>query len=324
MHQHFTFEERVRLEELLGQQCAQSEIAKTLKRSESTISRELSRHRVKGVYLAKFAQAESERRRAERPLTRKMDRPEIRNAVQDGLIACWSPDEIAGRLRQQFPKQPERHVSAGSMDLWIKRQGPQRKHWEQYLRRRGRRPYHPRPPAKHGAKPIRDRPAIIERRGRLGDFEGDLVLGLPGRGGLLTLVDRRSRFLCLELVDNKTSRHVHERVKQALSKLPGTQRHSITFDNGSEFARCHLVEKSHHTRLYFAEPGCPHQRGTNENTNGLIRQFFPKGLDFRTVTPQEMRRIENLMNDRPRRCLGYRTPREGFLEQASLRTCDSV
>ena len=322
MHQQLTFEERVRLEELLGQQWSQSEIAETLKRSASTISRELSRFRVQGVYLAKWAQAESERRRNERPLTRKMDRAEIRDDVQDGLIACWSPDEIAGRLQQQFPKQPEHHLSASSMYLWIKRQGPQRKHWEQYLRRRGRRPYHPRPPAKHGAKPIRDRPPIIERRGRLGDFEGDLVLGLPGSGGLLTLVDRRSRFLSLESVENKTSRHVHERVKQALSKLPDTQRHSLTFDNGSEFARCYLVEKSHRTRLYFADPGCPHQRGTNENTNGLIRQFFPKGLDFRTVTPQEMRRVETLMNDRPRRCLGYRTPREVFLEQASHRDCD--
>lgn len=322
MHQHFRFEERVRLEELLGQQWSQSEIAKELKRSESTISRELSRHRVKGVYLAKFAQAEAERRRCQRPIVRKMDRPQIRDAVQDGLIQRWSPDEIAGRLQERFPKQPERHISASSIYLWAKAQGPQRKHWEQSLRRRGRRPYHPRPPTKHGGQPIKGRPAIIERRGRLGDFEGDLVLGLPGSGGLLTLVDRRSRFLCLELVRNKTSRHVHQRLKQALAKLPDGQRRSLTFDNGSEFTRCYLVEKSHGTRLYFADPGCPHQRGTNENTNGLIRQFFPKGIDFRTVTPQEMRRVENLMNDRPRRCLGYRTPREVFLEQASICSCD--
>ena len=227
------------------------------------------------------------------------------------------------RLRKRFPKQSEHHISASSIYLWAKAQGPQRQHWEQYLRRRGRRPYHPRPPDKHGAKPIQDRPAIIERRGRLGDFEGDLVLGSPGSGGLLTLVDRRSRFLCLELVKNKTSRHVHQRVKQALAKLPDGQRRSLTFDNGSEFARCYLVEKSHGTRLYFADPGCPHQRGTNENTNGLIRQFFPKGIDFRTVTPHEMRRVETLMNDRPRRCLGYRTPREVFLHQASIQSCDS-
>ena len=190
--------------------------------------------------------------------------------MPDGLIACWSPDEIAGRLQQQFPKQPERHVSASSVSLWIKRQGPQRKHWEQSLRRRGRRPDHPRRTTNKPAKPIQDRPPIIERRGRLGDFEGDLVLGLPGSGGLLTLVDRRSRFLSLELVENQTSRHVPDRVKQALSKLPGTQRRSITFDNGTEFARGHLVEKSHHTPLDIADPGCPHQRGTNNRDRRKI------------------------------------------------------
>lgn len=314
MHKQLTFEERVRIEEYLGQQCSQGEIAKAMNRSEATISRELSRRRVNGVYSAKFAQAETQRRRRERPLTRKMDRPEIRDAVQDGLVARWSPEQIAGRAQQKFPQQPQRHLSAGSVYLWIKRQGAQRQHWEQYLRRRGRRPYVPRKPARNAARPIKNRPAIIEQRGRLGDFEGDLVLGCPGSGGLLTLVDRRSRFLSLELVRNKTARHVHDRVKQALSKLPATQRQSITFDNGTEFADCHLVEKSHGTGLYFADPGCPHQRGTNENTNGLIRQFFPKGLDFQTVTPQEMRRVENLMNDRPRRCLGYRTPREVFLQ----------
>ena len=226
-----------------------------MERSESTIRRELSRHRVNGVYVAKLAQSESEQRRRERPVTRKMDRPEIRDAVQDGLIRYGAPDEIAGRLQERWPQQRERHISASSVDLWIKCQGPQRKHWEQFLRRRGRRPYHRRKPAKNAARPIQGRPQIIQRRGRLGDFEGDLVLGLPGSGGLLTLVDRRSRFLSLELIDNKTSRHVPDRVQQALSKLPSTQRRSITFDNGSEFARCHLVEKSHSTRLYFAEPG---------------------------------------------------------------------
>ncbi len=223
MHQHFTFEERVRLEELLGQQWSQGEIAKELKRSESTISRELSRQRLRGVYLAKFAQAEALRRRRERPIVCQMDRPEIRDAVQDGLIQRWSPDEIAGRLQERFPKRPEQHVSASSISLWTKGQRPQRKHWEQSLRRRGRRPYHPRKPTKHGSKPIQDRPAIIERRGRLGDFEGDFVLGLPGSGGLLTLVDRRSRFLCWELVQNKTARHVHQPLKQALAKLPDGQ-----------------------------------------------------------------------------------------------------
>ena len=179
MHKHFTFEERVRLEELLGQQWSQSEIAKELKRSESTISRELSRHRVNGVYVAKFAQAEAERRRCQRPIVRKMERPQIRDAVQDGLIQHWSPDEIAGRLQERFPKQPEQHISASSIYLWAKGQGPQRKHWEQYLRRRGRRPYHPQKADEtRGAtdqRPPRDYRATRATRG----LRGGLGTGAP-------------------------------------------------------------------------------------------------------------------------------------------------
>lgn len=322
MVKQITFEERVRIEEFLGEQCSPVEIAARLQRSAATISRELARNRIHGVYSAQVAQRLTETRRSQRPFVRKMDRPEIRDAVQNGLIQFWSPDQISGRQRQQFAKQPQRHVSASTVYRWIDRQGAQRKHWQQYLRRRGRRPYRPRKPANRPAKPLRDRPRIIERRGRLGDFEGDLVLGRTGTGGLLTLVDRRSRFLGLEKVRNKTARHVHSQFRKALTKLPAQQRHSTTFDNGSEFARCHLVEQTHGTRLYFADPGCPHQRGANENTNGLIRQFFPKGADFQTITPNELRRVETLMNNRPRRCLGYQTPTEVFLKKSSRSNCD--
>ena len=314
MAKQITWDERERIEEFLGQQWSAAEIALKLSRAESSISRELSRNGHQGVYLAKLAQAQTELRRRERPLVRKMERPEIRDAVQNGLIQCWAPDQISGAQRTRLPRQPERHVSASTIYRWIAQQGSRRTHWLQFLRRRGRRPYHPRKPANQRAKPIRDRPPMIERRERLGDFEGDLVLGQPGTGGLLTVVDRRSRLLCLEKVRDKTARHVHEKFRQALSKLPADKRHSTTFDNGTEFARCHLVEKTHGTKLYFADPGCPHQRGTNENTNGLLRQFFPKGSDFRTITWADLRRVETLMNNRPRKCLGYRTPAEVFLE----------
>ena len=322
MAKQITFEERVCIEEFLDQQCSPAEIARKLQRSESTISRELSRNGQQGAYLAKLAQSQSDQRRCERPLVRKMDRPEIRAAVENGLIQHWAPDQISGAQRTRLPTQPQCHVSASTIYRWIAQQGPKRTHWKQFLRRRGRRPYHPRKPTKPGGKPIRNRPRIIDRRERLGDFEGDLVLGRPGSGGLLTVVDRRSRFLCLEKVRNKTAEHVHEKFRQALSKLPENKRHSTTFDNGTEFNNCHRVEKTHGTKLYFAEPGCPHQRGTNENTNGLLRQFFPKGIDFQTVTWADIRRVENLMNNRPRRCLGYRTPAEVFLEQTRRSTCN--
>jgi IS30 family transposase len=322
MFQQVTFEERVRIDELLVAEYSPTEIGRDLKRPLCTITRELQRNRIGGRYSAQMAQALTERRRCERPLVRKMERTTIRDAVEDGLIQAWSPDQISGRQKRRLPKQPESHVCASTIYRWIATQGRMRTHWQQFLRRRGRARWLPRTPAKRPGKPLRDRPQIIEKRKRLGDFEGDLVLGRPGTGGALTLVDRRSRYLRVKKVRNKTAKHVHGQFQKVLTSLPKNQRHSATFDNGTEFARCHLVEKSHGTKLYFAEPGCPHQRGTNENTNGLLRQFFPKGTDFTNVTPQELRRVETLMNNRPRRCLGYRTPAEVFLELSASSTCN--
>ncbi len=132
---------------------------------------------------------------------------------------------------------------------------------------------------------INQRPEVIEQRLRLGDFEGDTVLGPPGTGGLATLVDRRSRYTIVVKIQSKNADHVHEILKQRLKELDEERRRSITFDNGTEFARCHRLEKHLDIKLYFADPGCPYQRGTNENTNGLIRQYFPKGTGLSKTSP---------------------------------------
>ncbi len=308
------FDERVRIEELRGEKFSQAEIARALRRDPGSISRELRRNEIGGQYSAAMAQALCQRRRSERPIVKKMDQPEIRESVINGLSQQWSPDQIGHRQEEQFPKQSERHVSASTIYRWIEQSGPLKSHWKKQLRQRGRARWVPRKPPKRPGKPLRDRPRIIEQRRRLGDFEGDLVLGAPGTGGVLTLVCRKSRFVRFKKVRNKTARHVHRQFRKALSAVPANQRHSTTFDNGTEFARCHLVEKTHGTKIYSAEPGCPHQRGTNENTNGLLRQYFPKGTDFTTVTWAELERVANLLNNRPRRCLGYRTPNEVFLK----------
>ena len=123
-------------------------------------------------------------------------------------------------------------------------------------------------------------------------------------------------------MQSKRADHVHEKIKQRLKELDEERRRSITFDNGTEFARCHRLEKHLGMKLYFADPGCPYQRGTNENTNGLIRQYFPKGTDFRDISHHEVRRVENLLNHRPRACLGFRTPAEVFFEKAPPDGCD--
>lgn len=318
MASHLTLQERDRIAQLRHHGADQKEIAKALERSPATISRELRRNATEGEYLAAQAQERAQHRRRERPITRKMDRPPIDQAVRYGLTHYWSPEQIEGRLKLEGP-EAEGPVTAKTIYTWI-RHDKHRGHWRSFLRRRGKRPFRRKTPAAIGA-PIKSRPEIIEGRLRLGDFEGDTVLGPPGTGGVVTLVDRKSRYTIIAKIHRKDADHVHQKIKERLKQLQEERRHSLTFDNGTEFARCHRLEKHLGMEVYFAEPGCPQQRGTNENTNGLIRQYFPKGTDFRNVTHYEVREVENLLNDRPRACLGYRTPREVFFDISASKNC---
>jgi IS30 family transposase len=321
MANHLTLEERDRIAELSQRRADQKEIAAALGRSQGTISRELRRNRTGENYYAAQAQRQAERRRRERPLGRKMDDPELNQAVRAGLTQEWSPEQIAGRLEQEHPDSPERRVSAPTIYAWIE-QNQHRPHWRSFLRRRGKRPCRRKKPETSLGARIHNRPEVIEQRLRLGDFEGDTVLGPPGTGGLATLVDRKSRYTIVVKIQSKDANHVHEKLKQRLKELDEERCRSITFDNGTEFARCHRLEKHLGLKLYFADPGCPYQRGTNENTNGLIRQYFPKGTDFRDVTHDEVRRVENRLNDRPRHSLAFRTPEEVFFENHPPDSCD--
>jgi hypothetical protein len=205
-----------------------------LGRCPSTISRELRRNRTGDDYHAAQAQREAERRRQERPLVRKMEDPEINETVRAGLAHEWAPEQIEGRMQQQGS---ERHVSSQTIYAWIK-QDEDREHWESLLRRRGKRPYRRKNAATTGdAARIDQRPEVIEERLRLGDFEGDTVLGPAGTGGLATLVDRKSWFTIVVKIQSKNADHVHEKIKQRLKELDEQRCRSITFDNGTEFAR---------------------------------------------------------------------------------------
>jgi IS30 family transposase len=318
MASHLTLEERDRIAQMRHQGAGQNRIAEALNRSPSTISRELRRNGTGAQYFAAQAQERAQRRRQQRPIIRKMERPEINQAVRHGLTQYWSPGQIAGRLKRES-SQGEAPLTARTIYSWIQRD-EHREHWQSFLRRRGKRPFPRKKPDRMGA-PIKGRPEIIEKRLRLGDFEGDTVLGPPGTGGLATLVDRKSRLTIVVKVRSKDANHVHRKIKERMKQLHEAKRHSITFDNGTEFARCRRLEKHLGMKLYFAEPGCPHQRGTNENTNGLIRQFFPKGTDFRDITHDQVRKVEHLLNARPRKCLGFRTPREVFFDFSASKNC---
>ena len=237
---HLTSQDRDCIAQLAHQGADQKEIAQALNRSRSTISREMRRNRTDDNYHASQAQQRAERRRRERPITRKMDDPEIDEAVRDGLAHYWSPEQIEGRLKRG-DTEVDTSVSARTIYFWIAHDDD-REHWKQFLRRRGRRPNRRKKPDGIGA-PIKDRPEVIEERLRLGDFEGDTVLGPPGTGGLATLVDRKSRYTIIVKIQRKEADHVHQKIKQRLKQLDEERRKSVTFDNGTEFARCHRLEK---------------------------------------------------------------------------------
>lgn len=318
---HLTLDERDRIAQLRHKGADQEEIAKALGRAPATISRELRRNCSGGEYYAGLAQRKAEQRRRERPLCRKMDDPQINHMVRERLTQEWSPEQIEGRLKYEHPRDPDRCVSAQTIYTWIE-QDEDGEHWRSFLRRRGKRPSRRKPAETGDAGRIADRPQVIEDRLRLGDFEGDTVLGPPGTGGLATLVDRKSRYTIVLKVRSKQADHVHYRLRERLKELDEERRHSITFDNGTEFARCERLERHLGIKLYYADPGCPYQRGSNENTNGLIRQYYPKGTDFRDISHHEVRQVEKLLNNRPRACLGFRTPREVFFEENPPTGCD--
>jgi len=315
MYKHLTLEEREVVAQRRAAGASLRTIAEELDRSPGTLSRELKRNRSRNGYYPSAAQGKAHQRRRERPLVRKMDRPDIHRFVCGGLKQYWSPDQIAGRARRQF-RDRGKYVSHQTIYAWIEREAARGRRWERFLRRRGK----PRVEAENRGKipnaaSIDGRPKIVERRGRLGDFEGDTVHGAAGRGGLVTLVDRKSRFTLIARVENLKAETVGDAAVDALRSVPKSKRKSVTFDNGKEFARHEELAQRAAVKVYFAAPYCSWQRGTNENTNGLIRQFFPKGTDLARQPVARIRQVQELLNHRPRRCLGYRTPDKDFTKK---------
>jgi IS30 family transposase len=312
MSGHLTLEEREVIAQWNASGKFQTAIAEELGRDKSTISRELRRNRSQTGYFPARAHATAQQRRRERPLARKMDQPELRRLVCDELKKKTPPVDIAGRTKLLF-KDKKRQISHQSIYTWIDAQAALGKKWERFLKFKGK----PKNKRKNdgrlpNATPIADRPQVAEERKRLGDFEGDTVHGPAGRGGLVTLVDRKSRYTLVEKVPDLKADTVTEASVAALKSVPREKRKSVTFDNGKEFAGHEELARRAGVDVYFAYPHCPWQRGTNENTNGLLRQFFPKGTDLARVSSARLNQVQELLNHRPRRCLGYRTPHEVF------------
>jgi IS30 family transposase len=302
-----------------------AEIGCALGRHHTTIGRELARNgESDGSYRASSAQRKTQHRRRERPLTRKLEIPELNAFVRRGLAQRWSPDQIAGWLRREVPHDRRRRVSHQTVYTWIHQQAPAaRKHWESLLRRGGRKkPREDRRGRIAGQVSIEGRPSVVDRRERFGDWEGDTMVGQRHRGAVLTLVERKSGYLFAAKSKDRQARRIRRKIEGRMAGLPPELRRTVTFDNGKEFAEHALLARRTGLDVYFAKPYCSWQRGTNENTNGLLRQFLPKGTDFLAVGPSTLEYFVRLLNHRPRKRLGYRTPLE-VLNQAGFRAFES-
>lgn len=309
---HFTLEERICLEEMLKKDKKISEIANTLGRNKSTISREIKRNSNKqGIYNSWGAYSKSRyRRKACVRHKRIIVGSELYEYIVEGLKKYWSPEIIAAKWRQKHPNDT---VAFATIYRALKSGLFKGLTPKQYLRRRGKlkvkdcskfNTIHP----EHSIHEWSDE---IKKRMRFGDWEGDTVRAAAGKGGLLTLVDRKSRKLIAVKVNNFSSDTLYNAVLEAFSEFKPK---SITFDNGSEFAMFKEMEKALNTTVYFADPHSPWQRGSNENINGLIRFFFPKGkgINFRLIEQVEIDKVVNLINTRPRFCLNLNCPDDVF------------
>jgi IS30 family transposase len=315
-YRRVTYEDRCQIYALSKGGTGQESIASVLGVSQSTVSRELRRNRGQRGYRFKQAEAKAQARQAIRSKPRKLT-ASVRRKVEAKLRQMrWSPEQISGWLRDQGIKLS--HERIYQMIWQDKRDGGNL--WRS-LRRRGKR-YNKRAGknAGRGLIPnridISDRPAIVARKARLGDWEGDTVASTGHKGGLLTLVERKSLLTKISKLRRSTARATQRATVRRLKPI-GNFVHTITFDNGKEFAAHQDIAHALKAKIFFATPYHAWERGLNENTNGLIRDFFPKGTDFSTISNAEVAKVERLLNARPRKSLGFRSPQEVFDSLAS-------
>lgn len=305
-----TLVQRYQIQALLEQQFSVSEIAKRLGRHRSTIYRELARNGASECYDAARAQTQAEQRRV--AATKHSKRAAwVEEAIEHGLLMGWSLKQLAARISVE--KRPDQRISVPTLYRRVAEQRQEGGQWYKRLPRYGKRRWRQR---KRGAgarlipnrRGIEERPDCVNKRARLGDWEGDTVRGKNAH--LVTLVERKSRLTLIGKVGRLTAEEVCSKVIGLLGRA--THRHTLTLDNGGEFASHETISQVTDTEIYFADPHASHQRGSNENTNGLIRRLWPKGTDFSTVSEEDLARFTLELNTRPRVVLGGLTPIEVY------------
>ena len=310
-YRRIKYEDRCQIYALSKRGSSQESIAEVLGVSQSAVSREIHRNRGQRGYRFKQAEAKAQARQAIRSKPRKLT-ARTRSKIEAKLHQMrWSPEQISGWLSEQDIKLSHERIYQMIWD--DKREGGNL--WC-CLRRRGKR-YNKRAGknAGRGLIPnridISERPAIVARKTRLGDWEGDTVVGAGHKGGLLTLVERKTQLSKITKLPRATARATQKAAVRRLKPI-GNFVHTITFDNGKEFAAHQDIAHALKAKIFFATPYHAWERGLNENTNGLIRDFFPKGTDFSTISNAEVAKVERLLNARPRKSLGFRSPQEVF------------
>ena len=295
-------------------------IAGLIGRAVSTVSREVAANGGRADYQAWRAhrRAATQARRPKRP---KLDHPQLAVQVTVWLQQWWSPEEIARRLRIEFPYDPLMWVSHETIyqSLFVQGRGELRRELHRCLRTgRARRRPRSRVETRGGISDkvmISERPAEVDDRAVPGHWEGDLLLGASNRSAVGTLVERTTRYLLLlHLPDGRKAEQVNKAMKRAIAALPDELCRSITWDQGKEMSRHAQFTVDTGIPVYFCDPHSPWQRGSNENTNGLLRQYLPKGTDLSAHTAEDLARIARSLNNRPRKTLGCMTPSEKLSE----------
>ena len=308
-YQQLTEGQRYQIALLYKEHCSYREIGQRVGVSKSTVSREIRRNATPDGYTPDNAQRLSEQRRMG-AAKRSVSQSAI-DFVEFALEWKWSPEQISAvakviglSVSHEWIYQYVVADKANGGELYTHLLQGKRRYRKGYGQKRGRIP---------DAVSIELRPAIVDERSRLGDWEADLVLGKQGTGAIVTLAERKSRIYLTKKVFSKDAVEVSNAIISLLSDYRDAC-HTITFDNGLEFSEHKAIAKALETECYFAHPYASHERGLNENTNGLLRQFIRKGTDLRTVSEEDLERYQNALNRRPRKCLGFRQPSVVFAE----------
>lgn len=319
-HRRLTLKERIQLETLLNENRSKAYIAKVLKRSRSTITRELNKWIANpsekyDAHLAHWCAKEEylNKRNLDKISTHKA----LKHYVYKGLLKEWTPEQISGSIKLKYPNCPIMSISHEAIyrHIYTRPQASLNKKLIKLLvRKKTRRRPHKKKRGT-GSKIVNQvsidkRPKHINLRLEIGHWEGDLMIGKNHKSAIGTLVERKSRYTIIVKLDSKKADEVAKKFSIKLNLLEPIFKKSMTYDNGIEMAKHELITQKTGMKIYFAHPYSSWERGTNENTNGLIRRYLPKGTDFNKIDEKTLLEIQEKLNNRPRKIIGYKTPKE--------------